>query len=145
MQTCETGLILAGDLGSLDAIADYVMKMAAQAGLERNIAYHLRLAVDEIATNIIVHGYNEAGLSGNIEVGAVINEQALTILLEDTGVAYQPQLDHPPESINLPLAERPIGGLGVYLAAHNVDEFSYERNGERNRHTFVVKRPKSGD
>ncbi len=30
----------------------------------------LRLAVDEIATNIVVHGYAEAGLSGSVRVAA---------------------------------------------------------------------------
>jgi serine/threonine-protein kinase RsbW len=134
-------LIVPGVLDSLSDIAAYVMSAAATAGLDKKIAYRLRLAIDEIATNIITHGYEENGLSGNIEVQAKINGSSLTIELVDTGPVYNPQLDQTPDSLDLSLEERPIGGLGVYLAARNVDKFTYERIGEQNRHTFVVKRP----
>jgi anti-sigma regulatory factor (Ser/Thr protein kinase) len=39
------------------------------------------------------------------------------------------------------LAERPIGGLGIFLAMENVDRFDYEFVGGRNRNIFFVKRP----
>jgi serine/threonine-protein kinase RsbW len=134
-------LIVPGVLDSLSDIAAYVMSAAATAGLDKKIAYRLRLAIDEIATNIITHGYEENGLSGNIEVQAKINGSSLTIELVDTGPVYNPQLDQTPDSLDLSLEERPIGGLGVYLAARNVDKLTYERIGEQNHHTFVVKRP----
>jgi serine/threonine-protein kinase RsbW len=115
-------LIVPGVLDSLSDIAAYVMSAAATAGLDKKIAYRLRLAIDEIATNIITHGYEENGLSGNIEVQAKINGSSLTIELVDTGPVYNPQLDQTPDSLDLSLEERPIGGLGVYLAARNVDK-----------------------
>ena len=136
----ETCLTLPGTLDSLDAIAKLVMTAGGEAGLAKKIIYRLRLAVDEVATNIVVHAYEENGLSGNIDAQAKIDKTRLTFILEDTGPAYTPQLDHAPTSIDLPIEEKPIGGLGVYLAARNVDKFTYERVGERNRHTFVVKR-----
>ena len=40
----------------LSSIGAFVMKAAENAGLDRRAAYRLRLAVDEMATNIIVHG-----------------------------------------------------------------------------------------
>ncbi|HEY9797793.1 MAG TPA: ATP-binding protein, partial [Leptolyngbyaceae cyanobacterium] len=57
-------LTVAGTLDSLDAIAKYVMAVAAATGLDKKTSYNLRLAVDEIATNIIIHGYEEAGREG---------------------------------------------------------------------------------
>ena len=57
-------LILPGTLDSLSKIGAYVLEAASQAGLERKIAYRLRLAVDEIATNSIVHGYDRVGEEG---------------------------------------------------------------------------------
>jgi anti-sigma regulatory factor (Ser/Thr protein kinase) len=137
----QRSITVPGSLDSLDEIAGYVMKAAAIAGLDKKITYRLRLAVDEIATNIVMHGYEEAGLSGDIEVHSQIDADALTIYLEDSGVAYNPRLDKVPEDIDKPIEDRGIGGLGVYLAVQNVDKFLYERVGERNRHTFVVNRP----
>jgi serine/threonine-protein kinase RsbW len=119
-------------LDSLGAITDYVMAAAASAGLGKRATYHLRLAADEIAINIIVHGYADAGLQGALELRADVDESALTISIEDCGVAYDPRQTPVPD-ISTPLEQRPIGGLGVYLAIRSVDEFLYERVGGRNR------------
>jgi anti-sigma regulatory factor (Ser/Thr protein kinase) len=119
-------------LDSLGAIAEYVMAAAASAGLGKRASYRLRLAVDEIATNIIVHGYDEAGRQGALELRADIDERALTLSIEDAGVAYDPRQAPVPDTAT-PLEQRPIGGLGVYLAIRSVDEFLYERVGDRNR------------
>jgi serine/threonine-protein kinase RsbW len=137
----EASLTVLGSLDSLGSIAEYVMQVAAEAGLSRRMIYHLRLAVDEIATNIVTHGYQANGLSGQIEVRARVDETAVTIVLEDTSPAYDPTFDQEPLSMDLPVQERPIGGLGMYLAAQNVDKLTYERIGNRNRHTFVVMLP----
>jgi serine/threonine-protein kinase RsbW len=127
-------------LDSLGAIADYVMAAAASAGLDKRASYNLRLAVDEIVTNIIVHGYTDAGLQGALDLSADIDDSALTVSIEDSGVAYDPRQTPVPDT-SLPLEERPIGGLGVYLAMKSVDEFLYERVGDRNRSTFKMHLP----
>jgi anti-sigma regulatory factor (Ser/Thr protein kinase) len=133
-------LTVPGTLDSLPAIGQYVLSVAAAAELDKKAAYRLRLAVDEIATNVITHGYEEANRTGLLDIQAVIDEAALTIFLEDTGAAYQPDEVSQPTHLDQPLAERPLGGLGVYLATQNVDQFRYERTGNRNRHAFVVYR-----
>jgi len=131
-----------GTLDSLSAITSYVKEVAAAAGLDKKAAYNLRLAVDEIATNIILHGYEEAGQQGLIKLQADINEQALTFYIEDTGAAFNPmqKLSVEEELIKLPIEQRPIGKLGVYLAIEGVDKFFYERVEDRNRNIFVVNR-----
>lgn len=133
-------LSVSGTLDCLGAIAKYVMAAAAEAGLDKKAAYKLRLAVDEIASNIIVHGYEEAGLEGVLDLYAVLDEEALTISIEDTGIPYDPTQKPPPDYLHLPLEEREIGGLGVYLAYQGVDKFLYERVEDRNRNIFIVNR-----
>lgn len=132
-------LSVPGTLESLAAIRKYVRAAAIAAGLDKKTAYRLGLAVDEVATNIITHGYAEAGLEGTLDLRAEIDETALTISIEDTGVSYDPQQSWVnPDELDLPLGQRTIGGLGVYLAMRNVDKFFYEPMGDKNRHTFVV-------
>jgi anti-sigma regulatory factor (Ser/Thr protein kinase) len=133
-------LTVPGTLDSLATIGQYVLAAATAAGLDKKVAYRLRLAVDEIATNIITHGYEEANREGVLDLQAIIDETALTIFLEDTGATYTPGQTSERSDLRLPLEERPIGGLGVYLAVQNVDKFLYEQIGNRNRHTFVVYR-----
>ncbi|MEB3220199.1 MAG: ATP-binding protein [Nostocales cyanobacterium 94392] len=136
-------LSVSGTLDSLKIIADYVIKAAKSAGLDKKSTYKLRLAVDEVATNIITHGYEEANLSGKLDLFADINDSALTLSVEDTGARYDPyeQVSVEEEEFNKPLEERAIGGLGVYLAIQGVDKYFYERVGERNRNIFVVNCP----
>ncbi|MDZ8104950.1 MAG: ATP-binding protein [Nostoc sp. DedQUE12a] len=133
-------LTVPDSLDSLKAIANYVMQAAGAAGLNKKSAYKLRLAVDEIATNIIVYGYQQAGHSGVLNLQAQFNEQALTISMEDTGVRYDATQTQTPDDLDQPLEQRQIGGLGVYLAINGVDKFIYERVGDRNRNIFIVNR-----
>lgn len=136
-------LTVAGTLDSLGAIAKYVMAAAAEAGLDKKASYNLRLAVDEIATNIILYGYQQAGKEGVILCHADIDKQSLTLYLEDTGSAFDPlqKLSEEEERVTQRLEDRPIGGLGVFLAIQGVDKFLYERLGDRNRNIFVVNLP----
>ncbi len=139
-------LIVPGKLDSLSSIGKYVMLAAKTAGLEKPRAYKLRLAVDEIATNIINYGYQRAGLEGAILVEADLDEHALTITLDDTSGPYDPtlRLPPPPEYFTQPLEERQIGGWGVYLAIQNVDQFHYHRLQDHNHNIFIMYRPTHG-
>ena len=133
-------LTVPGKLESLDAIACFAIKAAELANLDRKSAYKLRLAVDEIATNIIQHGYTEANLAGEISCYAELEGVYLNITIEDWGQAYDYREYARPESLQQPLESRPIGGLGIYLAMQSVDDFRYQRIGDRNRHLLSVKR-----
>lgn len=141
----QLSLTVPATLDSLTKIAEFVMAATAAAGLDKKAAYRCRLAVDEIATNIIIYGYGQAGCEGLLNLQADIDEQALTISIEDTAIAYNPNQTQLPteDELKLPLEERPIGGLGVYLALHDVDKFHYERIGDKNRNIFTMYRTAS--
>lgn len=133
-------LIVPGKLDSLSQIAQYVLEAAAEADLGKKASYGLRLAVDEIATNIILHGYEESGREGNLELWAELSDRNLIIFIEDTAVTYDPIEQALPEDLDKHPHEKTIGGLGVYLAIQGVDKFSYERVENRNRNIFTVDR-----
>ncbi len=119
-------LTVPGTLDSLSAIRNFVKQAADRAGIDGKRAYRLRLAVDEIATNIAIHGYQENNLVGEIKVYTILDDESLVIRLEDTAPLFNP-LGHPrPDNLDLPIEARPYGGLGVYLAVQNVDRFDYE-------------------
>ena len=131
-----------GTLDSLKTIASYVMSAAKQAGLEKKEAYKLRLAIDEIATNIILHGYEEAGVTGDIDLTTTITDKTITITLEDSAIPYNPRQHNCPNENDLQqsLGEREAGGLGVFLAIDGVDDFSYEYTNNHNRNHFTLNR-----
>jgi anti-sigma regulatory factor (Ser/Thr protein kinase) len=132
-----------GTLDSLKPIADYVLAAAKEAGLDKKASYNLRLAVDEIATNIIMYGYEQAGIEGTVDLQADLDDRALTIVVEDTAAAFNPfdKLAQEEMTVDLPIDQKPMGGLGVYLTIQGVDKFMYERLEHRNRNIFIVNRP----
>jgi anti-sigma regulatory factor (Ser/Thr protein kinase) len=129
-----------GTLDSLARIRAFVKTAADAAGLDKKATYRLQLAVDEIATNIVVHGYAENELAGDVTLEAEVSDSELRITLEDCATPFNPHSRERPAQLDLPLEERPIGGLGVFLAIENVDRYEYEYADGRNRNTFIVMR-----
>lgn len=92
--------------------------------------YAVNLALDEIVTNIVLHGFEDA--SGQfLEVRIVVVEGNLTAEVEDGGRAFNP-LDAPTPNLEAPLDERALGGLGVHLVKSLMDKVEYRRDGAKN-------------
>jgi anti-sigma regulatory factor (Ser/Thr protein kinase) len=137
-------LTLPGELASLDAIGDFVLDQARLAGLGKHTTYQLRLAVDELATNSIVHGYQEHNLKGDVTVSADVDKRSLTIVVEDSAVPYDPlqhDLGRVEKHFDKSLEDRPIGGLGIFFVRQAVDDFQYEWRDGRNRNRLIIHRP----
>src|SRR5262245_50662237 len=120
-------------LESLAAVSAFVIKVATAAGLDPRAAYRMRLAIVELVTNTISHGYCEAGLCGMVDLRAELDDRSVTITIEDTAIPFDPTRAAPPDDLHMPAEQRRIGGLGVYLALQDVDSFRYERVGDCNR------------
>jgi phosphoserine phosphatase RsbU/P len=139
-------LTLPGNLDALEPIRDYVKNVAQRAGLEDAAVYKLCLAVDEIATNVVVHGYQEAGLSGDVTIRGDTDGGRLVVQLEDKGKSYDPTKHALPDAevLSRPLNEREMGGLGIALALDGVDHLEYETGERGNVHRFIINLPKNG-
>jgi serine/threonine-protein kinase RsbW len=131
-----TGIKVSADLSALDRLAAFVLDVGRRAGLRDSALYRLRLAADELATNIVLHGYR--GRPGEITVDAAIEADRLWVRLEDDAPAFDPHLGMRPPQLDTPLSERRIGGLGVFLAVTAVDDYRYELIAGRNVSTLVM-------
>lgn len=136
-------LTIPGESDYLSQLLDYVAWAAAAFGLEESAAYRLSLAVDEIATNIVLHGYQDAGRTGNLTVWAESSPDKLVVYLEDTGQSFDPREVPKPADLDKPLEERQDGGLGIFLALWGVDSIHYEKSNGRNRTVFIMERPET--
>lgn len=146
-------ICLPGISDSLGKIRSYIRTAAEQAGLDKKRIYHLQLAVDEIATNIVVYGYKNGALTGNIEVEieSVVSNGAdpsrFIVTLKDTAPPFDPYSRKLPDDLDLrqPLMDRSMGGLGIFLAIKSVDEFRYSYTYGKNNNIFVVNVKENGD
>ena len=100
---------------------------ASQWLTERNappqVQYLATLAVEELVTNSIKYGYEDAG-DHIIEIKLEIPGNELVLTVTDDGIPFNP-LDLPAPDTDLPLEERPIGGLGIHLLRRMSDRMEY--------------------
>ncbi len=95
-----------------------------------------RLAIEEMATNILKYGYDDPGpheilLEVRLEPGIV------TVVLEDDGHEFNP-LAAPPPNLNLPFEEREPGKMGIYLVRQMAKQVDYQRSAGQNRLTIKI-------
>lgn len=112
------------DLNQLVHVRELVAAAAAALGAEAAAAEDVVLAVDESVTNIIEHGYH--GAAGQVTITLRRAPAGLEIVLRDTAPAFDPTALPDPD-VSRPLAERPVGGLGVYLVRRLMDAVTYRR------------------
>jgi anti-sigma regulatory factor (Ser/Thr protein kinase) len=132
------GLKLQANLDALEEIQSYILAISQKVGLKQQAIYGLQLAVDELVTNIITHGYGANQPRGLVKVRAKLQHSNLLIFLEDTAKPYNPHEAVIPD-LTVPVEQRPEGGLGIFLAKLNMDELIYKRVGNRNRNCLVMR------
>jgi serine/threonine-protein kinase RsbW len=109
-------------LENLSAIRDFVEDIATRLNATPAAIPNIVLAVDEMVTNIIEHGYQ--GLPGSIEIEVFTREDALIIQLRDQAPPFDPT-SVPPPDLSIPFDDRPPGGLGIYLTRKVMDEVEH--------------------
>lgn len=135
-------LTVSATLDSLKTISEFVINLAKSADLDKKKIYKLRLAIDELATNIINYSYSEKDSLKDIIIESEITESSIEFKIIDRGIPFDPtsKLQSETETIDIPLEERQIGGLGIFLAFDGVDEFSYQRIDNQNINTLIIYR-----
>ena len=130
------------DLGRLWAVRDLVRSVAEEAGASEACTADMVQAVDEAATNSIVHGH--AGNSGWVEVGVAAEGDTFRVTIADDAPPFDPTSVPAPDLSVHPGMRRP-GGMGVLLARLCVDEMTYQpRPGGGNILTLVRRFDRNG-
>lgn len=113
---------------------------AAEAWLQQSqpspeAVFFLLLAIEELVTNCIKYGYDDAAEHTIVIVLSVANER-LTMTVTDDGHPFDP-LSVPRPNLALDIQDRPIGGLGIYLLRELADHVAYERRDNKNHFTLT--------
>ena len=95
---------------------------------------NLRIALDEIVTNIVSYAYPD-GAAHEIRLRFQVRGGRLETTVEDDGVPYDP-LQAPAPDVTSSLSRRPVGGLGVHFVKSLIHDVAYERVAGHNRLTL---------
>lgn len=123
-------------LDKLPEMMAFISTTLARRPLSAEQLYRIELVCEEALVNIILHGYGQK--TGTIEIAVEEKDDKIEVMLKDRGVFFNPA-DAPIDtsSLNKPLEEREVGGLGIFLMRRLTNEMRYERVGDENKLTLL--------
>ena len=111
--------------GKTLGIIDAIMRTEEVVSLNDNMWRIIRMVVEELVVNIVDYSG-----SNYMDVEISCEKDRFTMCYRDGGVPFNPLENEPPD-FSLPIAQRQVGGLGIFLALTSMDTAEYEFvNGE---------------
>ena len=117
---------LSPEIQSIEKARDYVDGRLPNAGVPERVMAHLHIVMDEVISNIVLHG-----MAREISLSCQAGDQEVTLQFVDDGIAFDPMSKEEPYTA-LPLADRSPGGLGILMIRKLVDTVHYQRDGGHN-------------
>jgi len=115
---------------SLHDLLTFITAEAKKKGFSEEARQRIELVAEEALVNVFVHGYAQD--QGQVEVRCLDSDDtALTIEVRDTGVSFNPLSLADPD-MQPDLAQRKIGGMGVFLIRKMTEGVAYRREGDSN-------------
>lgn len=124
-------LTLRNDLAEIPRVADAVEAFCEPLEAPMKDLMAVQLALEETITNVINHGYRDgAAHTFTVELSSPVPDR-IRMVVTDDAPAYDP-LARPEVNLDLPIEDRPIGGLGVHLVKKLMQHARYERRANKN-------------
>jgi serine/threonine-protein kinase RsbW len=130
-------LTIGSDIEGIPAVSARFEGAMTACGYSPEEILDTQLAVEEIITNIIVHGYKKT--DGEIHLSCSITRNRIAIRIADTAPRFDP-LSIPEPELEGDVDERKIGGLGIYLVRQVMDGISYQYENGNNILTLEKRR-----
>jgi serine/threonine-protein kinase RsbW len=119
------------DAAQLTVLTGFLREFGSAVALDAAQLQTFELALEEIFMNIVMHG-SQPGSRPLVQVLLQRAAESVTMTVEDDGPEFNP-LSLPPPDVTASLADRPVGGLGVFLVRKMMDTVSYSRIAGRNQ------------
>jgi serine/threonine-protein kinase RsbW/sigma-B regulation protein RsbU (phosphoserine phosphatase) len=125
---------------SLAATAAFAEAVCTRHALDRSLALRLALVLEELLTNTIEHGFG-AQCDAPIRISLRVDGTGVTLRYEDSAPPFDPlaQVGATACSIEDPLEQRPVGGLGLRLVEGLTRDARYEYADGRNQLSLILR------
>lgn len=130
---------ISNSVEKLQDLATWLGEWVKANDVDGSIAYKLRFAMEEIASNAVFYGF-PTGTSGTVTVriNALTEDNGYQLEILDDGEAFNPLEDSPEVDADSPLDEREPGGLGVFLVKNLSEDCHYHRVDGWNHLTIII-------
>ena len=123
-------LTLANRMEEVPRLVERLEAFGQEAQLPEDVIFRVMVALDEVVTNIVRHGFDSEG-GHHILLRIAVNDGFVKAVVEDDGPPFDLRTVAPAD-IDAPIERRPIGGLGVHLIRSLTHGLEYCREGARN-------------
>ena len=121
---------MANDSADLARVLDEVDERLAPLPVSPKRKYAVRLALDELLSNVIRYAYDDA--AGH-RIGIQLETATpFHLTIADDGKPFDPLADAPPPVLDGPVEDRPVGGLGLHILKKMGLQLAYRREAGRN-------------
>ena len=127
--------IIPNQLSEISRVNREFNAFSEKHGITSGIRRSFKLVLDELLNNIISYAYSD-NQEHEIEIVCRYHRDRLILSISDEGFPFNPFVGEPPDT-TIPLAERPIGGLGILLVQNHMDKVTYKRQVNKNVVTLV--------
>jgi serine/threonine-protein kinase RsbW len=134
MESHKYSFELKNDLSELEALSKHLNKFGRLTGLSETCITDVNICLDELFTNIVSYGF-EDDLAHTIRFAMNLDNQVLTLSIEDEGVPFNPLEKKDPE-VPADLIDVRIGGLGIHIVRKLMDDIRYKRKQGKNKLTM---------
>jgi serine/threonine-protein kinase RsbW len=125
---------------AISALTERVATFLADSGVDARAAHHMALVLDELLTNVAVHG---GAIEAAVSVRLTVSPERLTAEVVDDGAMFDPRVERTLD-VSASVEDRQVGGLGLLLVQQVTQDLAYERAEQRNRTTFSIGRTPAG-
>jgi anti-sigma regulatory factor (Ser/Thr protein kinase) len=122
---------ISNELHSLESLTNASTNFLEDSMVDAQAVYRINLALEELITNTIRHGYDDYE-SHEIAVRLEVREDAILATIKDDGHEFDPLTQDMKNPQKVSLEERPVGGLGLHLLKKMLSEMHYRREGDWN-------------
>jgi anti-sigma regulatory factor (Ser/Thr protein kinase) len=112
----------ARELGSLEALFDFLDEASERYRLDEDSRFAARLAAEELFTNMVKYGGGEGRVSFTIDV----RDGRLQLVFVHAGAVPFDVTDTDDVDISQPITDRTPGGIGLFLVRRMMDDITYE-------------------
>lgn len=120
-------------LDRLQELESFVQTRAESMGVSAGLHGKLALVLEELVVNVMHYAYPDG--AGELELCCFLEkhraQSRFCVRLRDWGRPFNPLTGKTPNT-ELAVEDRPVGGLGIFLARQMTDSIGYARDGGTN-------------
>ena len=136
-------MTLSSRLEEINRAVEALESFGESSGFNPSTVRVVGLMLEELLSNSVTHGAMPA--EAVITVSLLDERDHLLLRYIDTGPAFNPTTDLPPDTRHKKLEERPVGGLGWNLIFHYAASVEYRREADTNIYQIRVSSTQPGE